>query len=89
MHQRHRTRQSQMLGQQALLLNSIIEPEIVPVEDAPRFAVRRANWTETWKDRWNAEVEGAVRWCQSIQWDDVRAGAEGRLKEWKDGERRA
>lgn len=78
-----------MLNQQALLLTSIVEPEIIPVEDAPRFAVRRVNWTETWKDRWNDEVEGAVKWCQNVRLDDVRAGAEGRWKAWREGERRA
>ncbi|MCJ1283885.1 hypothetical protein MMC26_003216 [Xylographa opegraphella] len=88
-HQRNRVRQAHLLHQQSLLLNSIIDPSIVPVEDAPRFVVRRADWTETWKDRWNAEIEGAVRWVQGIRWGEVREAAEERMVAWKDGERRA
>lgn len=43
---------------------------------------------ETWKDRWNGEVEGAVRWVQRFDWRRVREGLEGRAREWKEGERR-
>lgn len=28
------------------------------------------------KDRWNAEIEGAVRWAQTKDWDEVREGVE-------------
>ncbi|MCJ1243463.1 hypothetical protein MMC30_000660 [Trapelia coarctata] len=87
-HRRHRAHQAALLHQQSLLLNSIIDPSIVPVEDAPRFVVQRQNWTQTWKDRWNAEVEGAVRWAQGVRWGDVRKGAESRLRGWREGERR-
>jgi MICOS complex subunit MIC12 len=31
------------------------------------------------KDRWNEEVEGAVRWIQGTDWDGVRADVEGGL----------
>jgi altered-inheritance-of-mitochondria protein 5 len=71
-----------MLNQQHMLLNSIVDPEIIPIEDAPRFVVKRANWTEAWKDRWNSEVEGAIRWCQNVEWDTVRQGLEGRVQKW-------
>jgi MICOS complex subunit MIC12 len=32
---------------------------------------------ESLKDRWNDEVEGAVRWVQGTDWDGVREDAEG------------
>jgi altered-inheritance-of-mitochondria protein 5 len=34
---------------------------------------------ETAKSRWNAEIEGAVRWAQTKDWDEVREDAEGVL----------
>ena len=43
---------------------------------------------ETWKDGWNREVEGAVRWCQGFDWRGVREGVEGRARGWREGERR-
>ncbi|MCJ1293949.1 hypothetical protein MMC34_005506 [Xylographa carneopallida] len=88
-HQRNRVRQAHLLHQQSLLLNSIVDPSIVPVEDAPRFVVQRAGWAETWKDRWNADVEGAVRWVQGVRWGEVREAVEGRALAWREGEPRA
>ena len=35
---------------------------------------------ERWKDGWNGEVEGAVRWCQRFDWRGVREGVEGRAR---------
>jgi altered-inheritance-of-mitochondria protein 5 len=87
-HQRNRAHQAHLIHQQSLLLNSIIDPSIVPVEDAPRFVVKRTDWIETWKDRWNAEVEGAVKWVHGIQLGRVREGLERRAEEWREGERR-
>jgi altered-inheritance-of-mitochondria protein 5 len=34
---------------------------------------------ETAKDRWNAEVENAVRWMQRTDWSEVREGMEGAI----------
>jgi hypothetical protein len=65
-------------------MNSIIDPNIIPEEDVPRLVARRTNRTEAWKDRWNTDVEAAVRWCQNIKWDNIRAGAEGKIKSWVD-----
>ena len=80
--------QAHLLHQQSLLLNSIVDPSIVPIEDAPRFVVKRDSWTEAWKDGWNREVEGAVKWVQDVKIGDVRAAMEGRWRAWKEGERR-
>jgi hypothetical protein len=35
---------------------------------------------ETLKDRWNSEVEGAVRWVQGVRWGSVRDGLEERVR---------
>jgi len=88
-HQRHRVRQAHLLNQQTLLLNSILDPGIVPVEDAPRFALQRLDWVETWKDRWNGEVESAVRYAQELRWDSAREGLEEKLRAWRDGGKEA
>ncbi len=52
------------------------------------YRLEKAPWTERWKDGWNRELEGAVRYVQGIRWLSVREGIEGRAREWKDGERR-
>lgn len=52
------------------------------------YRLERAPWTERWKDRWNRELEGAVRYVQGIRLGTVREGLEGRVREWREGERR-
>lgn len=39
-------------------------------------AQKRAHFVETAKDKWNHEIENAVRWAQSTDWDEVRETAE-------------
>lgn len=101
-HQRSRTHQAALLHQQALLLNSLSDPEVASelatIADAnysgglregiKPYGVEKAFWTERWKDGWNREVEGAVRYVQGIRWRTVREGIEGRAREWRDGDRR-
>ena len=41
------------------------------------------------KDRWNEEVEGAVRWVQGVNWGSVREAVERRGRGVWEGERRA
>ena len=41
-----------------------------------------------WKDRWNSEIEGAVRWVQDVRWGQVRRGVEERVRGVVEGERR-
>ncbi|KAM0335839.1 hypothetical protein ACHAQA_000889 [Verticillium albo-atrum] len=77
-HQRTREHQSQLLRSQARVLDSFLEP-VVPSPPPTRHeieAARRANLVDTAKDRWNAEVEGAVAYLQRTDWDDVRVGLE-------------
>lgn len=39
-------------------------------------AAQRATSVEVAKDRWNHEVENAVRWAQNTDWEEVRGGVE-------------
>ena len=43
---------------------------------------------ERWKDEWNGQVEGAVRWVQGVRWGELRDGVEGRWREGRGGEKR-
>lgn len=101
-HQRARTHQAALLHQQAILLNSLSDPEVASElatiadihysgrlrEGIKPYRVEKAPWTERWKDRWNREVEGAVRYVQEIRMRTVREGIEGRAREWREGDRR-
>ncbi|KAI1090019.1 hypothetical protein F5B19DRAFT_494844 [Rostrohypoxylon terebratum] len=80
-HQRSREHQAAVLRQQTYLLSSIIDPlpPALPPTRAEIAAAERAHFTEKAKDRWNSEVEGAVRWAQSKNWDEVREDAEAAL----------
>ena len=53
------------------------------------YRLEKAPLAERWKDGWNRELEGAVRWVQGIDWREVREGLEGRARGWSEGERRA
>jgi len=101
-HQRARAHQAAMLHQQALLITSLTDPDIASElattadvnysgglrEGIRDYRVVKAPWTERWKDGWNKEVEGAVRWVQGIEWSGAREGLERRVGDVSDGERR-
>ena len=101
-HQRARAHQAALLHQQSLLLNSLTDPELASelttIADAnysggmregiKPYRLEKAPWTERWKDGWNRELEGAVRYVQGIRLGSVREGLEERAKEWSEGERR-
>ncbi|ORY59575.1 uncharacterized protein BCR38DRAFT_351245 [Pseudomassariella vexata] len=83
-HQRNRDRQSAVLRQQITLISGLTDPlpPVHPPTRAEIVAIQRANLVESAKDRWNAEVEGAVKWVQKTDWDATREGLEiavGRL----------
>ncbi|KAI1371981.1 hypothetical protein F4677DRAFT_276153 [Hypoxylon crocopeplum] len=77
-HQRNREHQIATIRQQTRLLSGIVDPlpPTLPPTRAELAAAERANLVERAKDRWNAEVEGAVRWAQNKDWDEVREGVE-------------
>lgn len=91
-HQRSRAHQAAILRHQTLLLDSLADPTLLrPNTDdelRPRYVLARGSWSERWKDRWNGDVEGAVRWAQGLRWRTVREEAEGRWRDWREGERR-
>ncbi|KAI0538180.1 hypothetical protein GGR58DRAFT_501486 [Xylaria digitata] len=77
-HQRNREQQAAILRQQTYLLSGVVDPlpPVLPPTRAERAAAERASFTETVKDRWNSEVEHAVRWAQTKDWTEVREGVE-------------
>ncbi|EOO03538.1 hypothetical protein UCRPA7_946 [Phaeoacremonium minimum UCRPA7] len=83
-HQRNRERQADILRAQTYVLNNLAQGPasnipLPPPSRSEQAALARANFVETAKDRWNAEIEGAVRWAQTKDWDEVRDEAEGAL----------
>ncbi|KAK4449090.1 hypothetical protein QBC34DRAFT_97986 [Podospora aff. communis PSN243] len=91
-HQRNRQSQSDILRSQTRVLNALSQdsslPRHAPASEADALyppsraelaARERTHFLETAKDRWNAEVEGAVRWVQNKDWTSVREDAEERF----------
>jgi altered-inheritance-of-mitochondria protein 5 len=60
-------------------LTSLLEPApLLPPQSRAELArEERGTLVETAKDRWNEEVENAVRWVQRTDWDEVRERLEG------------
>ncbi|PNY23842.1 MICOS complex subunit MIC12 [Tolypocladium capitatum] len=79
-HRRTREQQGQSLRAQALALQSLVDPipQPLPPSRSEVAAAQRAASIEVAKDRWNEEVENAVRWVQHTDWDEVREGLEAR-----------
>ncbi|KAK8073598.1 hypothetical protein PG994_004497 [Apiospora phragmitis] len=77
-HQRNRERQSAVLRAQTDLISGLTDPlpPVHPPTRAELAARERQNLLDTAKDRWNTEVEGAVRWAQHKDWTAVREEAE-------------
>ncbi|KZF25603.1 hypothetical protein L228DRAFT_244472 [Xylona heveae TC161] len=76
-HQRNRAYQSALIRQQTAILDSIVHP---PPAVAPAGAHQeRASLVETAKDRWNSELENAVKRVQAIDWARVRETAEDKV----------
>jgi altered-inheritance-of-mitochondria protein 5 len=80
-HERNRQAQAQALRSQAQVLNGLLEPTPLPPPQSRAELAReeRSTLIETAKDRWNAEVENAVRWVQRTDWGEVREGMEGAI----------
>ncbi|RYP91783.1 hypothetical protein DL770_002127 [Monosporascus sp. CRB-9-2] len=73
-HQRNREHQASILRQQTYAISGLYDPlpPTLPPTRAELAALERRNLVDTAKDRWNAEVEGAVRWAQTKDWEGVR-----------------
>ncbi|KAL7948927.1 hypothetical protein V8C42DRAFT_232584 [Trichoderma barbatum] len=79
-HQRSREAQSKSLRTQTLMIQHLLDPipQPLPPTRSEVAAAQREAAVEVAKQRWNSEVENAVRWVQHTDWDDVREGMEGR-----------
>ncbi|KAK1997809.1 hypothetical protein LX36DRAFT_670693 [Colletotrichum falcatum] len=78
-HQRNRETQSHILRSQAHVLSSTLEPQLrtsPPLTRAEQAIKDRQTIVTTAKERWNREVENAVRWAQRTDWTEVREGLE-------------
>ncbi|KAL6856468.1 hypothetical protein J3F83DRAFT_752653 [Trichoderma novae-zelandiae] len=79
-HQRSREAQSQSLRTQTLMIQQLLDPvpQPLPPTRSEVAAAQREAAVEVVKERWNSEVENAVRWIQHTDWDEVREGMEAR-----------
>lgn len=77
-HQRSREHQGAALQAQALAIQGLIDPIPAPLPPTRSevAAAQRNTAVEVAKDRWNHEVENAVRWVQHTDWTEVREGVE-------------
>ncbi|PVH85349.1 hypothetical protein DL98DRAFT_651190 [Cadophora sp. DSE1049] len=78
-HERNRRAQGETLRSQAFVLERLLNPTPLPPPQSRAELAReeRSTLVETAKDRWNAEVENAVRWVQRTDWNNVRESMEG------------
>ncbi|EPE34508.1 hypothetical protein GLAREA_10202 [Glarea lozoyensis ATCC 20868] len=78
-HERNRASQAHALRNQSRVLTSLLEPTPLPPPQTRAELAReeRSTLVEAAKDRWNNEVENAVRWVQRTDWEGVRVGMEG------------
>ncbi|UKZ91967.1 uncharacterized protein TrAFT101_006935 [Trichoderma asperellum] len=80
-HQRNREAQSRSIRTQTLMIQHLIDPipQPLPPTRSEVAAAQREAAVEVAKNRWNSEVENAVRWVQHTDWDEVREGMESRI----------
>ncbi|PON23497.1 hypothetical protein TGAM01_v207731 [Trichoderma gamsii] len=80
-HQRNREAQSRSIRTQTLMIQHLIDPipQPLPPTRSEVAAAQREAAVEVAKNRWNSEVENAVRWVQHTDWDEVREGLESRI----------
>jgi len=73
-HERNRQAQAINLRLATRTLNSIFEPPLEPLGPtrAELLRAERSTLLDTAKDRWNSEIERAVRSLQNANWEDIR-----------------
>ncbi|TVY86031.1 hypothetical protein LAWI1_G007357 [Lachnellula willkommii] len=74
-HERNRRSQALALRSQSQVLTSLLDPTPLPPPQSRAELAReeRSTLVEAAKDRWNNEVENAVRWVQRTDWSWVGA----------------
>ncbi|KAL6889601.1 hypothetical protein HDV57DRAFT_333804 [Trichoderma longibrachiatum] len=79
-HQRSREAQSQSIRTQTLMIQHLLDPVPPPLPPTRSevAAAQREAAVEVIKQRWNSEIENAVRWVQHTDWDEVRESMEAR-----------
>lgn len=72
-HERNRQVQAASLRTSARTLNSLFEPQqpLGPTR-AELLRAERSSFLENAKDRWNSEIERAVRSLQNTNWEDIK-----------------
>jgi len=77
-HQRNRQSQADILRAQSHVLTDLSRSGTSPIKGAAATAAQQhPGFAETAKRRWNSELEGAVRWAQTTDWNRMRESAEG------------
>ncbi|KAH6713104.1 hypothetical protein BKA61DRAFT_736164 [Leptodontidium sp. MPI-SDFR-AT-0119] len=78
-HERNRRVQGEALRSQAFVLERLLNPTPLPPPQSRAELAReeRSTLVEAAKDRWNSEVENAVRLVQRTDWNNVRESMEG------------
>lgn len=73
-HERNRQAQAVNLRIATRTLNSLFEPPLEPLGPtrAELLRAERSTLLENAKDRWNMEIERAVRSIQNANWDEIR-----------------
>ncbi|KAF2471535.1 uncharacterized protein BDR25DRAFT_259937 [Lindgomyces ingoldianus] len=77
LHTRNRVTQAALLQQQSNVLTNIVDPKPAPPEPVAREVP--VGLAEMAKDRWNREMEGAVRKIYNTDWRRVREDAEDKV----------
>jgi MICOS complex subunit MIC12 len=87
-HQRNRQAQGDLLRSQAQILTTLTRDSPIPSNFPPpqptrvELAVKeRDHLVATFKDKWNAEIQKAVRWAQTKDWAETREAAEERVRQ--------
>ncbi|RFU29905.1 hypothetical protein B7463_g6423, partial [Scytalidium lignicola] len=80
-HERNRQNQALALRAQSRVLQGLVNPAplLPPPSRAELARQEQHSLIETAKEGWNKEIENAVRWIQTTDWNEVRDGMEASI----------